>query len=63
MPRLSWVKDIGSSHMWAVTGIWLFLAFFCYEMMRQQADRLYQLADVVQKDVERPRHGMVLCIS
>jgi len=41
---------------WAVTAIWLFLAFFCYEMMRQQSDRLFHLAELVQGDVELIHH-------
>jgi hypothetical protein len=39
------LKDVGSSHPWVVRGLWLFLAFFCYEMLRQQTDRLYRLTD------------------
>lgn len=56
MPRLKdgagMAYSIWAPQTWAVTAIWLFLAFFCYEMMRQQSDRLFHLASIVQSDVE-----------
>ena len=58
--------SIYSPQSWAITAIWLLLAFFCYEMMRQQADRLYRLAEIVQGDMEslqRSRHGIRYSLS
>lgn len=48
--------SISAPQAWAVTVIWLFLAFFCYEMMREQSDRLFHLAEVVQGDVGLQQH-------
>jgi hypothetical protein len=45
------IFSIWSPQSWAITGIWLLLAFFCYEMMRQQADRVFHLAEIVQGDI------------
>jgi hypothetical protein len=45
MLRLPWLNDVGSSRPWVVKGLWLFLAFVCYEMLRQHMDRLYSQTD------------------
>jgi hypothetical protein len=41
-----------SRQSWAITGIWILLVFFCYEVMRQQADRLRHLSEVVAGDID-----------
>jgi len=37
---------------WMITFIWLLLAFFSYTMIKQQADRLFHLAQILQNDIE-----------
>ena len=41
---------------WMVTAVWLFLAFFCYEMMRQQSNQVFRIAQLVQGSIERPQN-------